>query len=173
MLCGVYIGATRLVHGHHEKIAARPCKESHTAEDGRKHGFRDFRGFVGYFEELVCARITRYSRSVFFVDLGVTQAILTNNKFLFYFIDATFFFWSHTGVCSVSGRRFYALYTEIWHQDWLRVGCANSIRILHLYYACIQAGACNLIVYGIDGLSLPPPTAPRPNHRTPGTSTLL
>ena len=91
MLCGVYVGATRLVHGHHEKIAARPCKESHTAEDGRKHVFRDFRGFAGYFEELVCARITRYSRSVFFVDLGVTQAILTNNKFLFYFIDATFF----------------------------------------------------------------------------------
>ena len=84
MLCGVYVGATRLVHGHHEKIAARPCKESHTAEDVRKHVFRDFRGFVGYFEELVCVRITRYSRSVFFVDLGVTQAILTNNKFLFY-----------------------------------------------------------------------------------------
>ena len=81
MLCGVYVGATRLVHGHHEKIAARPCRESHTTEDGQKH----------VFEELVCARITRYSRSVFFVDLGVTQAILTNNKFLFYFIDATFF----------------------------------------------------------------------------------
>ena len=82
MLCGVYVGATSLVHGHHEKIAARPCKESRTAEDGRKYVFR---GFAGYFEELVCARITRYSRPVFFVDLGVTQAILTNNKFLFYF----------------------------------------------------------------------------------------
>ena len=42
MLCGVYVGATRLVHSHHEKIAARPCKESHTAEDVRKHVFRDF-----------------------------------------------------------------------------------------------------------------------------------
>ena len=50
MLCGVYVGATRLVHGHHEKIAARPRKESRTAEDGRKHVFR---GFAGYFEELV------------------------------------------------------------------------------------------------------------------------
>ena len=90
VLCGMYVWATRLVHGHHEKIVARPCKESHTAEDGRKHVFRCFRGFAGYFEELVCARITRYSRSVFFVDLGVTQAIVTNNQFLFYFIDATF-----------------------------------------------------------------------------------
>ena len=89
--CVCRVGAIRLVHGHHEKIAARPCKESRTAEDDRKHVFRDFRGFAGYFEELVCARITRYSRSVFFVDLGVTQAILTNNKFSFYFIDATFF----------------------------------------------------------------------------------
>ena len=49
VLCGVYVGATRLVHGHHEKIAARPCEESHTAEDGRKYVFRDFRGFAGYF----------------------------------------------------------------------------------------------------------------------------
>ena len=70
MLCGVYIGATRLVHGHHEKIAARPCKESHTAEDGRKHVFRVFHT---YFEELVCARITRYSRSVFFVGLELSK----------------------------------------------------------------------------------------------------
>ena len=92
----------------------------------------------------------------------------------FYFILLMpLFFWSHTCVCSASGRRFYALYTEIWHQDWLRIGCVNSMHICYLYYACIQAGACNLIVYGIDGLSLPPPTAPRPNHRTPGTSTLL
>ena len=83
--------ATRIVHGHDEKIAARPCKESRTAEDGRKQVFRIFRVCHTSFEELVCARITRYSRSVFFVDLGVTQAILTNNKFLFYFIDATFF----------------------------------------------------------------------------------
>ena len=35
----VYVGATKLVHGHHEKIAARPCKESHTAEDGQKYVF--------------------------------------------------------------------------------------------------------------------------------------
>ena len=92
--------------------------------------------------------------------------------FIFYFLLMPLL-WSHTDVCSGSGRRFYALYTEIWHQDWLRIGCANSIRICHLYYACIQAGACNLIVHGIDGLSLPPPTAPRPNHLTPGTSMLL
>ena len=39
VLCGVYVGATRLVHGHHEKIAARPCKESRISEDGRKHVF--------------------------------------------------------------------------------------------------------------------------------------
>ena len=68
----------------------------------------------------------------------------------FFFIDATFFL-SHTYVCSDSGRRFYALYTEIWHQDWLRIGCANSMHICCLCYACIHAGECNLIVCGIDG----------------------
>ena len=91
MLCGVYIGATRLVHGHHEKIAARPCKESHTAEDGRKHVFRDFRGFAGYFEELVCARITRYSRSVFLLIWELPKLYLPTINFYFILLMPLFF----------------------------------------------------------------------------------
>ena len=82
MLCGLYVGATRLVHGDHEKIATRPCKESRTTEDGRKHVFRVFHT---YFQELVCACITRYSLSVFFVGLGVIQAVITKIIFLFIF----------------------------------------------------------------------------------------
>ena len=134
MLCDVYVGATRLVHGHHEKIAARPCKESRTAEDGRKHVFRDFRGFAGYFEELVCARITRYSRSVFFVDLGVTQAILTNNKFLFYFIDATFFF-GHIPVFVASPGDDS---THCTRRYGIRIGFALAVRIAYVSYTSIM-----------------------------------
>ena len=142
--------ATKLVHGHHQNIAARPCKESRTTEDGQKHVFRVFRIFHTYFEELVCARITRYSRSVFLVGLGVIQDVINNINF-YLFLLMPLVLWSHSDVCRDSGRRFYALYTEIWHQDWLRIGCANSMRICYIYYPCIQAEACNLIVCGIDG----------------------
>ena len=128
MLCGVYVGATRLVHGHHEKIAARPCKESRTPEDGRKHVFRVFT-FLPVISRSWFALALRGIRDLSFLLIWELPKLYLPTINFYFILLMPLFLWSHTGVCSGSGRRFYALYMEIWHQDWLRIGFALAVRI--------------------------------------------
>ena len=117
MLCGVYVGATRLVHGHHEKIATRPCKESRTAEDGRKQDFRVFT----LISRSWFAHALRGIRDLSFLSVWELSKLSLLTLIFYLFLFMPLFLWSHTDVCSSSRRRFYTLYTEIWYQDWLRI----------------------------------------------------